>query len=654
MRLLLCLIFGCLSLAAPAAPLATFTVKDFLHHRWADELVHFDFDVKTTAKSLTLVNAVGVSLPCQFTNLIRSNGRTKGTVWTVVTVEPEQTVSLLLKAGKAPASPEVIRLNPEALKLVNDRITVLLPRLPGKLNPPVALSQLPPPLAGIGRAGGPHYGAGIWQHADAPQVREATTRILDYGPVRALVEQRYTLVDDRQYRMTVQVALHQDVALITEDGNIEAPKTCFRLDMTPGLGATRVFWHNQWKETPLAKSWGQTETDVETFKNTELVCALRPWSFWWDGGITEWAGFYGNAGGDMVGVLALRPSRWSPCGGDGFLRTEIVVTARDGQPYLTCPLVAAAKDADGRQQPAPLHREWALTVGAASEHVDARKVATLRRQLIKYSEFPLDEVKDFGFDYAPSATVHAHPFLLMTQADIDRVRAQTRDLPVAKAALGPNVDDVLHCLGDRSEREGWESVYQNAILGNGLMEKLPEAYLASDNPALARAMAAAVKGCARDMRAMLLESPPQPALGAMGPWFAADVTRLLFLDDMMADTEYLTPAEKADIRATLVLGEYFLAHPDYWNVEHGLCGANPKMTAAILLQRGLVGLELEGHPRAADWTPVAEGELKHELADFIDAGGAWIEHPDCPTSSLAHVLCLMQALRNDIKRDYAQ
>ncbi|OPZ88017.1 MAG: hypothetical protein BWY76_00174 [bacterium ADurb.Bin429] len=646
---ILSLLLLLLGIMANAAPLATFTINDHLNHRWTDELVHFDFAVQTDARELVLVDGAGRTLPCQFSNLSRQGRQVAGTVWTVVDLEPGKGATLALQPGK----PEASALKWAGQTLTNDRLAVYLAQLPGALDLPKPLGQLPPPILAVGRPGGPRQGEGMWANVpDTLLVKEATTRIVEQGPVRITIEQRYLLTDGREYRMTVQLGLRQDAALITEDGTLSAPGAGFRFDMRPGLHATRVLWHNQWKATAHAKTWEQVETDVTRFAQPTALCVMRPWSFWWDDNITEWAGFFDREDGEMIGVIALRPSRWAPYVADGFQRTQMTVTGGGGQLHLTFPFVGTAKDAAGKEQPAALHREWALTIGPAAQRVDEKKVAALRRQLIKYGEFPLDEVKEFAFGYTPSEQAQRHPFLLLTQDDLDRSRRQAREVSTAKAALEPNLVYVKRCLGTRDARQNWEDVYQNVFWGMGLTEKLPEAYLTSDDPALGWAMAAAVRGYARDLRTMLLEVPSKPALGAMGPWYSEHVTRLLFAYDMLADTEYLTLAEKAEVRAMLVLGAHFLAHPDYWNIERGLCSGNPNMTVSIILPQGLFGLALQGHPRAETWLKAAEDELRLELNDYIDANGAWVECPGYQSASLDAIFILMQAIRNVTGRDY--
>jgi hypothetical protein len=127
---------------------------------------------------------------------------------------------------------------------------------------------------------------------------------------------------------------------------------------------------------------------------------------------------------------------------------------------------------------------------------------------------------------------------------------------------------------------------------------------------------------------------------------------LLLAYDAIADSGYLTAEEKQDIEAVLLFGARFLAHPDYWNTEVGLCSANPNMTSSIKLPLGLLALFLDGHPRSASWLRFSEEELKNELKGWIAPGGAWIESPGYQAASLDGMFLLAQALRNVTGRDY--
>lgn len=657
---LILMLLGCLAIIVSGeASIASqsFVVSDYLNHRWTDEPVHFDFDITGNAGSCSMTDANGVPIPCQFTDTRYSKGRTKGIVWTVVSVEPNSSTRLFLKTGRQVARTVTVKRQNGTLILSNDRMAVLLPQLPGKLMQPVDLRSIPAPLRSLRSVGGKWLGGGKWINT-GPVLRvvEASTSLLENGPVRVTVRQTLKFVDGRYYHATIQLVVRQDAVMVSEDTNVDAPKTAFRFSMQPGLAANRLLWHNQGKETDNAKPWELTDTRIN-FDKENVVCSLRPWSFWWEGGITEWAGFYQEGKQAFVGVLALRPSHWSPDQWDGFEHTAVPVTAGpNGRLDLSFGLLATKrKTTDGKEAEVSLHREWALTVGTLSENqVDSNGVTKLRRQLIKYSEFPLDEVKDYAFNFAPTQPKKRHPCLILMPTDVARVRRQAKTLPSIKE----QVDRVCHEVNDGGNaadtlnNEGWEAFYDKRYLGNYRVETLPSAYMGSGDPLYSRFMAAAVKGIARDIMNAFLEKPTRPAIGAYGPWQSELPMRLLLNYDLIAGSGFLTQKEEKSMRSVLVFSAHVLAHPDYWNSEHGLCSANPNMTSSIRLPQGLLGLYLEGHPDSKKWQEVAEKELKRELAEWIKPGGAWVENSGYQYASLDGIFLLAQAIRNMQGRDY--
>lgn len=647
--LLILLCCAALLHAAPPAPLQAFTVKEYLGHRWDSELVHFDFDVASTAKEFTLTLADGTPLATQLTGVTRAKGRVKGAAWTVVTLEPKATLALALRPGtpkpSAASALKVLRSD-IALTLVNEHLAVMLRTWPGTLPAPKPLTEMLPPFSGVCRADG------VWNWLttaawvnDGPLllVKSATTTILEEGPVRNIVEQKLIFTDGTTYRMTIELAAGQEAARITEESDVDAPQAGFRLAIP---GANRLYWcSNYWREPTK----GLTPTVAPTDKDT-VICSLCPWSFWWDPDLTAWAGAFKEGSEPLVGVLALRPSRWSPDGWDGFARTRVPVTARaNGAIDFTFGLLAMTrKNADGTKTFLPLRREWALTAGAAAQHIAGNAAdAKLRKQLIRYSEFPLDEVKGYGFDFTPAHPERKSPFLIVSPKDLERARKAVETVPAVKIQVA---DAAKYLIGCNSEtvlaKDGWQAYYDKVYIATYQAEKLPEAYIGTGDPRYAALLAAAVKGMTQSLLDNYLEKPAQPCIGRNGPWPSEAPMRLLLNYDLIAGSGALTPEEEARVRSVLVFAAHVLNHPDYWNTARGLCSANPNMTSSIILPKGLLGLYLDGHPEAAGWVVDAERELKDELRDWVYPGGAWIENPGYQSASLDGMFLLATALKN--------
>jgi hypothetical protein len=650
LRISAVVMFVLLAAFAVAKPMQTFTVREYLGHQWTDELVHFPVTLMgILPASWALVDAAGTPMPYQLTNLTRKGGTFTGTLWTVISLPPKGTMTLTLQPGAPAQSTLHLVTQGNEYLLGNEHLTLRLPRL-GMPAQPVDLATLPAPLLALSDGEGKAwYGQGTWVNPDGLQVKSAATTVLEEGPVRVTVRYRLDFTDGRYYQADIALGARQDAALFTDDTNVNAPQACFRFAVNPGLGADRVYWNNtHWADR---EQKGLTPGALDTSKE-QVLCRLRPWSYWWAKDYAIAAGFYKAGAEPFLGVMCLRPSRWTPYGWDGFDRTPLPVTARQGGGIdLTLPLLAMPKTTtdpatlseamkiayalsqealakgngtDAARAVMPQHRDLAFTVGRASANVcKVYDSAPLHLQCVKYSQFPLDEVKDYGFDYPRSA--RNHPYLLFTQAEVDRVRRQAKVLPQVQAELA-------RCAA------------------NGLAQT---AFLGSDDPKYGKALAAQVKQQARDNTLRLLESPWKADLGGLAHVYPGSWTNLIFAYDTIASTEYLTAEEKRDIEASIVFGAHVIAHPDYWNPERGLCSANPNMTALVRLPRGLLALFLEGHPESARWLNVAETELRRELDAFITMpDGAWIENPGYQGASLDPILTLMQAMKNVAGRDY--
>lgn len=613
------------------APLARFTLREPLERRWTDELIHFDADLPPTLGAVELVDGSGAALPAQIEPA--SPGR-RARVWTALTLDPNAALDLTLRASPRPAPQAgavAVRRFAGGVVLANDRFEIALPSWAG---PASDLTRMAPPIRAVRRAGGAWIGEGAWINPGPPlAVSEAETRIEEEGPVLASVRQRLRFADGRSFEALISLGARQDAAEITETSDAPSPAIAHRLRLPES-----VVWQNQWKETKGARSWEVKETRAD---RDQAVFRLRPWSFWWMPTISNYAAF-GPLGGDtMVGVIPLSPSRWSPPGWDGFERTEIPVATRAGLVELTFSL-AATRDA-------PLSRRWAISASAPPpDDSAAKRAAALRLALVKRSELPLDMVKEWGFD--ATITPRPHPSLLFDAAAVARARARAASDPAIAALVRRHQALVARC-GDveaalqKSGPIAMHGVYR----AHGLDEHVPELYLATGDPQMGRWLAAAVEGQARRLVQLFFEAPERTSLGANGPWMTHEVTRLVIDWDIAHDL--IPEARRPAVQRALVLGAHLLDHPDYWDLSRGLSSANPNMTSAVYLPRGLVGAALAGHPEAERWVAGAEAEIERELASNVSPGGAWIESPGYQAASLDAIMLLASALASSGRRD---
>ena len=223
--------------------------------------MHFDFSVKTAASEFTLVDAEGKPVACQFTGVKQEKGGVAGAVWTVVSVPAGGSVTLGLAAGKAAGGGVRVEEKDGLVVLSNERMAVAVPRWGAKGG---ALTGLPAPVRGVATPGGEWLGAGQWFDEGAgAQVKQATTTIVERGPVRAVVRQALSFADGHTYATTVTLAAGQDTATIGEESDLEAPQAGWRFSLGAGLGVDRVFWQNQWAKSDFAGGVGAGQYRAE-------------------------------------------------------------------------------------------------------------------------------------------------------------------------------------------------------------------------------------------------------------------------------------------------------------------------------------------------------------------------------------------------------
>ena len=232
-----------------------------------------------------------------------------------------------------------------------------------------------------------------------------------------------------------------------------------------------------------------------------------------------------------------------------------------------------------------------------------------------------------------------------------RTRRQYGEVPQVKAAVDKAAQALANeRVGQTLQDKGWEEFFTRHYHHNN--ENWIVTFLGSEDPQYAQYLVAATRGLRKYVLDTILENPTRPAIGAFGPWVSEYPCRLAYFSDLAASTGLLTAEDQAQLRAANVFAAHFLAHPDYWNTELGLCSGNPNMTSSIKLPLGVEGLLLAGHPQADRWLAGAEQELKEELGDWVYPGGAWLECPGYQASSLDGMFLLATAIKQVKGRDY--
>ncbi|MFW6038939.1 MAG: hypothetical protein ACOC9P_00500 [bacterium] len=626
--------------AQASEALATFELREPVERDWPDALIHFALDADTAASPdgpVHLVDEQGRTLPAQLGPA--ANDADTPAVWTVLTLEAGQTRRLSLHAGDAPDAETAVHLEQvdTAHHLSNRNMAIRLPQLPGELDESRPITNLPAPFTAVRRPNQHWLGGGEWINEGQPlHVTAAHSRIVERGPVRITLEQTYTFQQGGVYTMRISLAVGQDVAHIVEHTDINAPDAAFRLSMRAGLEADHVFWHNQRFNHGDIGRFARVNSQAN-FEEQQTITRLRPWNFHWQPPVSLVAGFHQAGRDELVGVLMCRPSQWSPGKWAGFKRTQVPVVAGPG-PRLDMTFGLLATD-DAR-----LRRQWAITVGSASEHVDTQALPVkLRRQLSEYSEMPLDRLIRMDFDHVDGGEPGTRPAVFATPDELARVRRQVDEHPQLRAHMRARRSRVpTRAYGTEHDAER----FLERLRATRSDSMLISAYVGSDDPLYARLLAIYGRHLAERVQHQIFGHNAVTSMGVDMPWFAKPILQLAQIYDLVGDHDVLSDDDRRYIRHTLILAAHMLDHPDCWNPDHGLATTLPNMHASVRAAIGKVGLVLHDHPHADQWIDVGVEQIQTALERWIEpTTGAWIEAPHYQTPTLAGLFPLADGIR---------
>jgi hypothetical protein len=135
---------------------------------------------------------------------------------------------------------------------------------------------------------------------------------------------------------------------------------------------------------------------------------------------------------------------------------------------------------------------------------------------------------------------------------------------------------------------------------------------------------------------------------------AIDVAALY---DAVIDTDWVSPADRAVLRAQMAYLGYILADPMCWSMERGYLSGNPNMSVSYTLSLGIVACLLPEHPQAKAWADYCDRWMDKWLADEVGIEGEWLPEGDSYggfvtlPALLAYALAARRAGHRDFCRD---
>jgi hypothetical protein len=565
--------------------LARFSFHDYLNRDWQNELVFFKLDSKlANRKDLVLLD------PRRQPVSYQRSYENPAEIAFLASVPNFSDLEYTLVKGN-PRVPAGLKANglAETFEIANDQIAIRLNR--GQK----ALEE--GPIGGIRLTSGKWVGSGTLNLPNPPVKHEL--KVLEEGAIYADVESDYVLPDKGFWKLRFRIIVGEPIVLVDEQFS-GSPKSSYQFASGAGLGPDHIVWRNEDAAADLPLE--------NTGKNSVFV--LEPWLEWWKTMNGNWLTAYRADGSDSLTVGLREPACW----------------IEPGKTHWNTTVEVLKKNLELQFQLHGPERKWmfiALPKDAALKSV--KDNAPLPQQyLIKYSDVPLDKIKNYVLDWPETNLLH--PRLYISPEDLGAFR---RDF-VANPDVLDRLKGAVPNLGSLDDYVS----YALATRDKKVVQKLAQFAVEQ--------LQACVDLFVRQNIHPTEGYAPHKKYDKLLPTFNAL--------DAILQPGVLEPEARARVRAQLAFLGYTLADPSFHSPERGYC-ANPNMTTSARCMSGIVACLISDHPQAKAWAQLGIGEMSNDLNNWTGPNGGWLEAPHYATVSLHALIGLALALRHTTFND---
>jgi hypothetical protein len=473
-----------------AVPLRTFTLRDYVHHTWSRELIHYDLAFKPGEcwpRGMRVTDAAGIVVPIQLADVTThpDGSLATATLWFMVPELPaDGTVTYTLSGGTKRDAP--VKYVTDLALVKGKGVVELTTSLVGArvlvgsahFATPQPVNAVPAPLQGIRLRGGAWTGRGWLETRHLCSGYAAT--VTDDGPVYKKVSIRYTFATpdgwDRSeapfYAMTVRVTAGQEIACITEDYNLGDPAV-YQFPQFESEKQEKLWDWWSWRPHDTADNFNFSLLAGGVFKPTHarvlnhnvsipekgtgtacrseheyaLQFATDRFEFGilpWSSGLADQTYYYtlynpAQTDSDVLSIMPMLASRWlNP---DMLPHSQTFIHQHTETANLRT--YSTAKGDLFVRAPLSLgRREWAIAVLKNPDVVTAEKGDTVISRLSrKYGSLPLDKVKDWTLEWPLTAN---YPHLFVKAGDLDGLQARIKQMPELTAALRNEAHISVH------------------------------------------------------------------------------------------------------------------------------------------------------------------------------------------------------------------
>jgi len=562
----------------------TFTLRDDLQRNWERELVFFPVEQGVFGgKHLTLIGPEGKAIPYQWVPAQHTPSGEDSIAFLASVPEFGQSTYRLVEGEplretdlKVEETQDIVRVTNRFTGIAVDRRKALLAG----------------PIAGVRLPSGRWVGGGELTSPLKPE--GCTVKVAANGPVFADVLVSYHLPEGNYWRSRFRIISAEPVILVDEEFHL--PEGSFyTLKLGKGWDPDRMFY----RDYSVCKTARISDT------KGDRLFLMMAWVWWWGWKpCGNWTSFYRSDGDDLLAIGCREPGVWMDPGRTKWRTSVDIKKAGIGAVF----------------QLRGFARKWMLAALPKTQSVTDRKLfAPLPQQyLIKYSDVPLDLIKDYVTEWDDSGT--QHPRLFVTKQELERFR------------------QTFKVNKDRLEQ------LRKTDLTVQKMDEAIAYFLATGDVALGRRIAEMALRRLQNAVDIYVRQDSYPTQGSDLPRHYNNTTFAVNACDAALAPGVLSAEERRRMKAQLAYLGYTLASPTVCSPERGYA-ANPNMTTSIRGVLGIVACTIPDHPRAAEWAQMAIREMKHELDHWSGPGGGWLEAPHYMTVSMDAIIPLAVALR---------
>ncbi|MCX5661110.1 MAG: hypothetical protein NTW19_15600 [Planctomycetota bacterium] len=649
-----------LAAAAFAAPVQTFSLKEYLGNSWTNEVVTYRLDAAAQGpeSGYHVLDDAGHDVPFQF--IAGADG--SRSVAMLVDLPAFTARTFRLESGPIPQTVKPQVLPPADLKVETEMNLLRVTNgLTGIEIPTAAGAFADGPFLRMRLRSGQWIGGSRLGAKTAIESYEA--RVTASGPVLVEVECLYHFAGGKSWRITYRLVAREPAIVIREscaltDGSV------WQLLVSPGFKPTHSLARDQYKQRVEKVRYGG---------GASLV--LTAWPVWWSPSNVGFLGLCRMAEGSAIARIAgkntavaaprgdeplmdLKPGEkqasdlgpdvldaikqdekkasktveladdflaaaagqgelWANPGDDGQSKNIPLMSNPASELFFACPLAGPG-------------RLWMLAALTLQENlVGDEELPAAQRMMVKHCETPLDQVKGMTLEWE-STSPNDYPRLISRRSalagrpeirEFQELRAKSQPPP----AKGAKVPDGLRA--------------------RKLLDPALRIFLGSpDQPAQSMHT---VHRCERTMNTAVAADM---ILGS-DVLAEGELTAALGMQAVQAKVPTLTPQDiftPGDIRyarAQIAFLAYKFASPGYYSLERNY-RANPNMTSARYCTMAILASLVPDHPLAKQWAKGGLDEVERELKEWTGPNGGWLEAPHYQTVAMSSILLLGFAAHN--------